>query len=364
MILIGMIVAAINISYATYNVIDKDNIAYDNDVYRLYSVNDNDVTNVLRTAKVNGYIKEFYTNNDTELNIVYYDNSYSSKRASANACIFDVSLIQGHNIIKGKNAEFANELVLSKKIADALCSQIDKNATYDTILGLRVSKRYGNGNYTIVGICDKDAYAGYSIVDTSSDDIFYLSSFTTNDYAKLKQYLENKYGNIITEKQYLENNNCKVDTLYKATYNDMKTEHTRDKMVLVPVIIILVSITLVYIYFAMRSKMISDIYSIGVYRSIAYSRTKIVLKYVVDIFFITLFTTLLGYILVSFSYSVIVSKINSLAVGLIKQTVIANQGSTYIIGAGIFLVSIIIGILPILGLLRKTPSQILAKYDI
>lgn len=350
MILIGMIVAAINISYATYNVIDKDNIAYDNDVYRLYSVNDNDVTNVLRTAKVNGYIKEFYTNNDTELSIVYYDNSYSSKRASANACIFDVSLINGYNIIKGKNAEFANELVLSKKIADALCSQIDKNATYDTILGLRVSKRYGNGNYTIVGICDKDAYAGYSIVDTSSDDIFYLSSFTTNDYARLKQYLEN--------------NNCKVDTLYKATYNDMKTEHTRDKMVLVPVIIILVSITLVYIYFAMRSKMISDIYSIGVYRSIAYSRTKIVLKYVVDIFFITLFTTLLGYILVSFIYSVIVSKINALAVGLIKQTVIANQGSTYIIGAGIFLVSIIIGILPILGLLRKTPSQILAKYDI
>ena len=144
----------------------------------------------------------------------------------------------------------------------------------------------------------------------------------------------------------------------------MKTEHTSDKMVLVPVIIILVSITLVYIYFAMRSKMISDIYSIGVYRSIAYSRTKIVLKYIVDIFFITLFTTLLGYILVSFIYSVIVSKINSLAVGLIKQTVIANQGSTYIIGAGIFLVSIIIGILPILGLLRKTPSQILAKYDI
>ena len=153
-------------------------------------------------------------------------------------------------------------------------------------------------------------------------------------------------------------------TVYNITYQQIKEQNRDQKLILVPVIIILFAISLVYIYFSMRSKMINDIYTIGIYRALSYSRTKITVKYVFDIFFMTLFTTALGYLMITLGSSVISKAINKVSMGYATQIVASEFLSTYLILAGIFIVSIIIGILPITSLLRKTPSQILAKYDI
>ena len=349
MFLIGILIASINISYATYNNIEKDTISYDNDVYRLYDITNFEADSVLKAAKTNGYIKDVYLESEFYTSLTYYKNSYSSVSVNLSTYFFDDGLIAENNIIKGRRAEKETELVLSKKIADAFCKSIEKNADYDTLLGQTISIGYGRSLYEIVGITDRDAFAVYTKVNTTNDINMY-SCFTTNNFSLLKQYLEN--------------NNLKVESVYKATLIERKAANKENKALLIPIIIILIAISLVYIYFAMRSKMISDIYAIGVYRSIAYSKSKIILKYVIDIFFITLFTTLLGYILVSFIYSIIVSKINMLTVGFVKQVIISNQPSTYIIALSMFVVSILIGILPISTLLTKTPSQIIAKYDI
>ena len=352
MFLIGIIVAFVNISYASYNYINTNNISYDKSVYKLKEIyNYENVENVLKVAKTNGYIDELYNTNDYVV-FKYTKNFYQTKSTSLSIYFFNTNLIQSDTIIAGRMAENTNEIVLSKKVADKILKDIDKNAGYEILINNYISKSYvyeSSNKVQIVGIVDRDAYAAYSI---TQDDNYpsYNSAFTTHNYDALQQYLKN--------------NDLKVDTLYNATYYDLKTSNQDQKLILLPVIIILISITLIYIYFAMRSKMINDIYNIGVYRAIAYSRSKITLKYVIDIFFMTMFTSVLGYLIITVGYSYIAAKINNLAEGLIKQTPVINQLSTYVILLGLIGVSIIIGIIPILSLLRKTPSQILAKYDI
>ena len=78
MFLIGILIASINISYATYNNIEKDTISYDNDVYRLYDITNFEADSVLKAAKTNGYIKDVYLESEFYTSLTYYKNSYSS----------------------------------------------------------------------------------------------------------------------------------------------------------------------------------------------------------------------------------------------------------------------------------------------
>ena len=107
--------------------------------------------------------------------------------------------------------------------------------------------------------------------------------------------------------------------------------------------------------------MIKDIYEIGVRRALGFSRFSILLKYIVDIAIITLFTTLFGYLLTSILYGAIIAKLSTFISSLVH---IFNYWTTYAFMFIILIINILIGLLPIYLLLRKTPSEIIAKYDI
>lgn len=117
----------------------------------------------------------------------------------------------------------------------------------------------------------------------------------------------------------------------------------------------------IFIYFIMRSKMISDIYPIGVHRALGASRAKLCRRFLLDVVILTTFTTLMGYILMSVAYYAFSSMIN----GIIGASLLMLSGMYLLIGALVlYAIMIFAGILPIILLLRKTPAQILAKYDI
>ena len=351
MFLIGIIVAFMNISLANYTYINKNAISYDNSVYKVKEDYSKDVANILSVAKTQGLIDEIY-NDQSMLRFNYFTNYYKNTEVRVTDYIFNTSLIEGNTLIKGTMPVNNNEIVLSKKLADEILSNIDSKATYDILIGEDLSEGYAfsaGSRYKIVGIVDRDSKCAYKLNANAGSFIVY-SCFTTSKYDQLKGYLEN--------------NGLVMDTVYNITYQQIKQQNREQKLILVPVIIILFAISLVYIYFSMRSKMINDIYTIGIYRALSYSRTKITVKYVFDIFFMTLFTTALGYLMITLGSSVISKAINKVSMGYATQIVASEFLSTYLILAGIFIVSIIIGILPITSLLRKTPSQILAKYDI
>ena len=351
MFLIGIIVAFMNISLANYTYVNKNTISYDKDVYKVKEDYSKDVANILSVAKTQGLIDEVY-NDQSMLRFNYFTNYYKNTEVTVTDYIFNTDLIEGNTLIKGTMPVNNNEIVLSKKLADEILSNIDSKATYDILIGENLSEGYAfsaGPRYKIVGIVDRDSKCAYKLNANDTSFIVY-SCFTTSKYDQLKGYLEN--------------NGLVIDTVYNITYQQIKEQNRDQKLILVPVIIILFAISLVYIYFSMRSKMINDIYTIGIYRALSYSRTKITVKYVFDIFFMTLFTTALGYLMITLGSSVISKAINKVSMGYATQIVASEFLSTYLILAGIFIVSIIIGILPITSLLRKTPSQILAKYDI
>ena len=346
MLLIGLIVGFINISYSSYMNVDANDLSYDNDVYQL-SQNDSskDVYQILNKAKDTGLIDSYYNVYENYYTINYYKNSYQSTSIFIYSYMFDTDLIKSYNIIAGRKALYENEIIVGKKLAEYIMSKIGSEATYDSLL----SCSFGYSELTIVGVCDKDSYCFYQIGKklTLGDNLNSNTYFTTPNYDGLTSYLST--------------NDMKMDTIYNVKYDILKADYKESKFILVPVIIVLVSITLIYIYFSMRSKMINDIYTIGVFRAIGIKRSKITLRYGIEIFVITLFTTLLGYLSVCIIYGSIIERFKRIGGSGVD---IFNSPSTYIIGLLLFIVSIVIGLLPITTLMRKTPSQILSKYDI
>lgn len=114
----------------------------------------------------------------------------------------------------------------------------------------------------------------------------------------------------------------------------------------------------VCIYFIMRSSMLPKVREIGIYRAIGVSKSNMIFKYAVEAAAIALQTLTIGFI-----------------IGAYIATTLAGNGITsssfyfpFWLGALTLIIligtCILFGILPIAALLRKTPAQILAKYDI
>ncbi len=148
---------------------------------------------------------------------------------------------------------------------------------------------------------------------------------------------------------------------YEKEYKDLKKEQSRLLRSSLIESAVMLGICMVYMYFTMRSRMISDIYEIGVLRNIGASKGKVIEKYAIISTISCLTTSFIGYLLSIIIFGVGIGKI---------QTALGNNYNIflsiypYLGGFLLLLISIVFGILPIYLLLRKTPSGISSKYDI
>ena len=209
-----------------------------------------------------------------------------------------------------------------------------------------------------------DEFEGYKIVgryNASADlvsvgALFSLSALSTDSYST-KVFVVND------EEAFSSTVNGGFDILsmYDREYTELrKTSNTEMTVFSILGIVCLVASS-VMIFFLMRSKMINDIYNIGVYRSLGSSKKKIYVKYFIDTFVMVTLTTLAAYLLEIFIYYTAIEAINT----SMSEELFSVSLTLPILGvAVIYLVSIFFGLLPIITLLRKTPSEILAKYDI
>jgi len=154
----------------------------------------------------------------------------------------------------------------------------------------------------------------------------------------------------------------KLNDSYSAQYLTEKQYNQEIIMVFEILFVVLAIVSSIFIYFIMRSKMISDIYTIGVYRSLGASRIRINRKYLLDSFVLTTFTVLIGYVFCILIYTGIANLFNDLfgEMELLKASTLH-----YLLGGvAIYVIMIFFGMLPIIMLMRKTPSEICSKYDI
>ena len=124
-------------------------------------------------------------------------------------------------------------------------------------------------------------------------------------------------------------------------------------------IAVLLVIMSLCMYFIMRSALMNRIKEIGIYRAIGVSKKNLVFKFFTESLVLFALTVLLGYIATS-AFIFVCLNLSPLASNIFFYPV-WMAGAVL---AVLFLLSIVCGTLPILSLLKKTPSQILAKYDI
>ncbi|QWB95272.1 ABC transporter ATP-binding protein/permease [Mycoplasmatota bacterium] len=119
--------------------------------------------------------------------------------------------------------------------------------------------------------------------------------------------------------------------------------------VIVPMILIIFSMTFLGYYFLMHSSMISRIYEISVFRSLGMKKRDLFVSYLVESVFVTTITSLIGYLGASF----ILIRLNSSPLGFSPFRV--NVLTIFLGMIILYGINILAGIAPIGALLRKTP---------
>ena len=108
----------------------------------------------------------------------------------------------------------------------------------------------------------------------------------------------------------------------------------------------------------MRSSFLSRIKEIGIYRAIGVKKADIYRMFLGEILVITTFSSMLGIILMAY----ILNGISNIP--YVDRMFIINNKTVGISILIVYLFNIIIGLMPLHRVLKKTPAQILSRYDL
>ncbi|MGD9887009.1 MAG: ATP-binding cassette domain-containing protein [Bacilli bacterium] len=201
--------------------------------------------------------------------------------------------------------------------------------------------------YLVIGIVDGIE----PVVYLHSSNLLELSLIQTDNVESVTVYSLNKKATI----KILEAEGLRAKDKYSINYQE-HYEQVFDIFQYIISIIILAG-SLIFLFFIMRSSLISRVYEIGVYRALGVKKGNVYRLFISEIVLISLFSSLLGVI----AASIFIAQVNDIAgLVLIEYPWFIGVGSV----AFLFLCNLIIGLIPVLTLLRLTPAQILSKYDI
>ena len=223
------------------------------------------------------------------------------------------------------------------------------------------------------------AYSGYKIGDyIANTDTVVTGYFSTEDMSQTQEvYMtvaakvdyvtqtaatyENVYYQLSDgAKSGLKDLRIKTYTPTEFAYQTDRANQKVEFLVFLVIAIILLVFIILYVYFSTRSRLISQIKSVGIYRCMGASRWQIIKKYMADILVETTFTTLIGYLIVVCATSLL----SNLFMYMSGMSLTLNPFFAILGGVALYAVNLLFGLLPVLLLLTKTPAEINSKYDI
>ena len=218
------------------------------------------------------------------------------------------------------------------------------------------------GEYTISGL--------FEYVKDDRDYLFSNTYVTTTEYIKHIAYASTIYFqfefNFLIYSDDVDSTVTLLNEMgYEASSNYLN-EVERSKIFKIDenANILLLSIggiviSAISMYFIMRSSLISRVYEVSIYRSLGASKREIRKMFIVEIFLTTSISSIIGYI----AMTILLLQVQSGAE--ININIVHFTFVTFSIGIiGLYLLNIIFGLIPINVLLRKTPSDIMKKYDL
>ena len=142
-------------------------------------------------------------------------------------------------------------------------------------------------------------------------------------------------------------------------YNELIQDQQGDilsNLIVMAVLLVLMSVCM---YFIMRSALMSRIKEVGIYRAIGVSRRNLAFRFFIESLVLTTLTVFIGF-LISSAVMRLWFGVSPLMTELFFYPLWMAGGLLVILYA----VCLFCGTVPVLSLLHKTPSEILAKYDI
>ena len=168
---------------------------------------------------------------------------------------------------------------------------------------------------------------------------------------------------ITTDDQKVINLFKETDNVYMKSFDyqhDLRVKQKRQMFgSTITVSAIFLVIIVIYMFFMMRSKMIHRIYEIGVLREIGASKNRIYRAFFIELLVLIFMTTMIGY-LVSLILCYFANKKIGGLIGIFRYSPLYAFGGFVIL----LVVSLVAGMIPIFTLQRKTPAEIVAKYDL
>ncbi len=329
------------------------------------------------------YAKEVYENTKNgfvDSNGTYFEADYSVWAVAKGIVLNYIELFSegryedayGSYLYKQKTGSYPTSAelrtFLSAENADfTLALKESNNANMDAYYNDINQRYYGNGFYQVESgsyflMNDADYIAlSYSAGKSDEklpvyafevhelgylDEIHYQNHLAihASDPAVAREYLENAFGDdLITP-----------EDVFEETVAEYKVSII-GSLVSIAVILVLMCLCT---FFIMRSNFMPKVKEVGVMRAIGVSRGNVAFRFAVEGFVLTTLTILPGYLVSAFF-------IGSLSdAPLFSQFFFFPPYIAILLFAVIYASSVFFGALPALTLLRKTPSEILAKYDI
>jgi len=203
---------------------------------------------------------------------------------------------------------------------------------------------------------------GYSISGIKDEEA--LRIFASNQMMeKVRLSIANEYY-VYTNHSVRMANSLQRDGITAVDLRENLRESFNETMIepritMTIVFLVVAGLSLLGFYFIMHSSMVSRIYEISVYRALGMKKGEILTSFLVEVLIISTVTSLIGFAVSSYA----VAQAESTLLGMFRIFIVSPVSLIL----GVFIVygiNLVGGMFPIFLLLRKTPAQILAQYDI
>ena len=283
-------------------------------------------------------------------------------------------------------SEFTNIISLNKSVTSTTYgSYIEEEVSNNLLFDYKIYKdsiKLKKGNYPVNDYeviineihseeCKIGKYLDYKVNDKKLKVVgYYTSSNTDIDY----YFVNNntiKYNNIRNNDGFVIFAKDKDAALKKYSdlklnirdsYNYSKSNYIKDRRIAaksnVIFAIIIMSVSLIEIYLIVRSSFLSRIKEVGIFRAIGMKKIDIYKMFFGEIFTITSIFSMLGVVFMTY----VISQLSKIQ--YISNNYYMNGFIFIGIVLFIYVFNILIGLLPVIGIVSKTPAKILSRNDI
>ena len=220
-----------------------------------------------------------------------------------------------------------------------------------------LGSKFGEKGYKVVGY--------FHTIYSVNTGFVYSNKYTAymkrldSIYKSEKKINQGNYDFYVNDAQkameYFELKGYKPSIVRELVLNEARKTKMSESEIAILVLVGISIVMIIFIFFMSRSRIIQSIYNIGVYRALGAKKSRIYTKYLVDSVIMSTFTAVLGFLVIFVLMLFLDNYITNLTV---------KPLSALIVIAALYFFMIVASLLPVYTLLKKTPIEILVKYDI